>query len=143
MNISKKKQNEFDVIFLLVHNNNFLLDVNLLRNLFNSDFYDKFIEYIKNKIKNTILNYNKFNLHILINSSNISDLYYYDKILIFTKIINEYIDGLENIYVYESSYLFVNLVGLLSNSLNIDINKKIKFESKKNYNSKFNNKTSL
>ena len=139
MSVSKKKQNEFDLIFLPVDNCNFLLDINLLRNLFNSDYYGYFIEYIKNKIKIIVLNNNNFNLHIYINSSNTSDLYYYDKIIIFVKLLHEYIDNLANIYVYESSYLFVNLISLLSNSLNIDINKKIIYESKENYKSKFNN----
>lgn len=141
MSVSKKKQNEFDLIFLSVDNCNFLLDINLLRNLFNSDYYEHFIKHIKNKIKIIVLNNNNynFNLHIYINSSNISDLYYYDKIIIFVKLLHEYIDNLANIYVYESSYLFVNLISLLSNSLNIDINKKIIYESKENYKSKFNN----
>ena len=133
MNISKKKQKEFDKLFSLVNKNNFVIDVNLLRELFNSDYYEHFIQYAEDKIKNILLNEKNFNIHIDINSFGLSDLYHYDKILQFAKLLHIFTDNLLNIFIYESSYLFVKLVSLLNNSLNVDINKKIIFETKKTF----------
>lgn len=134
--ISKKKKEYFDKIFYIYNPNNILLDIDLFRNLLNGDFYQHFLEHVRIKIKEIILN-NNFNLHIDISSFTITDLCYYDEILLFAKLLHEFTDGLSIIYIYESSYIFTNLIHMISKSLNLKINDKIIFDDKKNFNCKF------
>lgn len=138
--ISKKKKDEFNKIFFFIDDNNILLNIELFRKLFESDYYLYFLEYIKKKIDEIIChNYNGyFYLHINIATFVISDLYYYDKILLFAKILHEYTNKLISIYIYESSYIFTNLINMINNSLSFEVDKKIIFENKENFNSKFN-----
>ena len=137
--ISKKKKSEFDTIFILFNNNNFTLDIDLFRKISESDFFDHFLEHIKEKINNVIIEKNIFYLHVKINSFVMSDLYLYDKILKFAKSLQEFTNNLPNIYIYDSSAFFTNLLYLLNNSLGIDIGNKIIFESTQKYNEIFLN----
>ena len=105
--------------------------------MFDSDYFEHFINYTENKIYNLVSNGIKFYLHINIKSVCVFDLYYYDKILKFAELIHKFTENLINIYIYESSNIFLNLIPLLNNSLKIDINRKIIFESKNNYCLKF------
>lgn len=139
MLISKKKKEEFDEIFILVDTNNVVLNINLFRKLFNSDFYEYFIEYIKNKIETITINNNIFDLHIDIRTFNLSDLYYYEKILKFAQLLHEFTEKLHKIYIYDSSSIFTNFIYMLNQSLNFDITKKLIFENIQNFNSKFYN----
>ncbi len=135
MSISKKKQNHFDKIFILVQDNHYILDIELFRKLFDSDNFDIFINYIKNKIVNLSEDKKyRFNLHVNSYSFSLSDLYYYQKILQFAKLLNEFTETISNIYIYECSYIFTNLILQLNNSLGIDSNSKIVFESKDKFN---------
>lgn len=134
--ISKKKKEEFDSI-LITNSNNIILQINLFRILFNSDFYEHFIEHIKNKIEIIITNNDIFYLHIDISSFILSDLLYYDKILKFAQLLHEFSNKLLNIYIYGSSFVFTNLISMINSSLNSDITKKIIFENVKIFNSRF------
>lgn len=138
--ISKKKKDEFDKIFFSIDDNNILLNIELFKKLFESDYYKYFLEHIKKKIEK-IINNNPdgyFYLHINIETFVISDLYYYDKILLFAKLLHEYTNKLLSIYIYESSYVFTNLINMINCSLGFEINKKIIFDNKTNFDSKFN-----
>ena len=139
MLISKKKKEEFDKIFILVDINNVVLNIDLFRKLFNSDFYEYFIEHIKNKIETISINNNIFNLHIDISTFNLSDMYYYEKILLFAQLLHEFTETLFKIYIYGSSSIFTNFIYMLNQSLNFDITKKLIFDNIQNFNSKFNN----
>ena len=139
MLISKKKREEFDNIFILVDTNNVVLNIDLYRKLFNSDFYEHFIEHIKNKIETITINNNIFNLHIDISTFNLSDMYNYEKILKFAQLLHEFTDTLFKIYIYGSSCIFTNLLYMINQSLNFDVTKKLIFENIQNFNSKFNN----
>ena len=136
MNISKKKKEEFDNVFVLIDSNNVILNIDLFKKLFNSDFYEHFIEHVKNIIEIKINNF--FHLHVDISSFNLSDLYYYEKILKFAQLLHEFTNKLLQIYIYGSSAVFSNLIYMVNNSLNFDITKKLIFESKEIFNSKFN-----
>jgi hypothetical protein len=139
MNISKKKEKEFDNIFNQVEINNVIINIDFLRKLFDGDFYDHFITHVKNKIKQIIKNNGVFYLHINISSFNLSDMYYYEKILIFSRLLHEFTNELLKIYIYGSSVLFTNLIYMVSNSLNFDIMRKIYFENKEIYTLRFEN----
>lgn len=138
LNISKKKKDEFNNIFKLVNINDIVLDIDLCRKIIDSDFYEHFINHTKNKIETIVQDNNIFYLHIDISSFSISDLYYYDKILIFAQMIHIFTDKLLEIYIYGSSYIFTNLTHMINNSLNFDISKKLIFENKQKFNDKFN-----
>ena len=114
-----------------------MLNIDLYRKLFDSDYYEHFLNYSKTKIEK-ITNDNIFYLHINIRTFIMTDLYYYDKILEFAKLLHQFTDKLLNIYIYESSYIFINLIKMINNSLNFEINNKIIFDSQDNFNSKFN-----
>jgi hypothetical protein len=137
LGISKKKQDEFDKIFFQLDACNLMLNIELFRKLFDSDYYEHFLNYSKNKIEK-ITNDNIFYLHINIRTFLISDLYYYDKILEFAKLLHQFTDKLLNIYIYESSYIFINLIKMINSSLNFKIDKKLIFDNIENFNSKFN-----
>jgi hypothetical protein len=139
MLISKKKKEEFDKIFILVDTNNVVLNIDLFRKLFNSDFYEYFNEHIKNKIETITINNNIFNLHIDISTFNLLDMYYYEKILKFAQLLHEFTETLFKIYIYGSSTIFTNFIYMLNQSLNFDITKKLIIENIQNFNSKFNN----
>lgn len=134
MNISKKKKNEFDEIFNLFSNNDFFLDIEKFRQLYNSDFFNHFLLHVDDKIKSLLEKNNHFILHIDINLFNLADLNNYDKILEFAKILHKYTLNLSAINIYNSSYLFKNLINMLSSSLNFNINNKIIFQKKNEIN---------
>jgi hypothetical protein len=138
MNISKKKKEDFDNIFILVDYNNVILNIDLFRKLFLSDFFEHFIVYIKNKIETILINNNIFYLHINISVCNLSDLYNYDKILKFAELLHEFTNNLTKIYIYGSSSIFTNLIYMVNSSLNFDITKKLIFENIEIFNSRFN-----
>lgn len=135
--LSKKKQEEFNKIFFQLDNSNLMLNIELFRKLFDSDYYEHFMNYSRSKIEKNMQN-NIFCLHINIKTFSVSDLFYYDKILQFAKLLHEFTGRLLNIYIYESSYIFINLIQMISSSLNFEINKKIIFDNIENFNSKFN-----
>lgn len=137
LNISKKKKEEFGEIFFQLDNCNLMLNIELFRNLFNSDYYEHFLNYSKNKIEKITQN-NNFYLHINAQTLIISDLFNYAKILEFAKLLHEFTDKLSNIYIYESSYIFINLTKMINSSLNFEIDKKLIFDNMVNFNSKFN-----
>jgi hypothetical protein len=97
-----------------------------------------FLNYIEEKINNLSSKY-KFNLHINIYSFGISDLYYYQQILKFASLLHKLAENISYIYIYESSYIFTNLILKLNNSLGTDSNSILIFESIDNFNIKFNN----
>ena len=66
-------------------------------------------------------------------------MYYYEKILIFSRLLHEFTNELLKIYIYGSSVFFTNLIYMVSNSLNFDIMRKIYFENKEIYTLRFEN----
>jgi hypothetical protein len=136
-NVSKKKQEEFDKIFYQIDTYNVMIDIDLFRKLFQSDYYKYFLHYLKTKIEKITQN-NIFNLHINIHTFVISDLFYYDKILEFAKLLHQFTDKLLNIYIYKSSNIFINLINMINSSLNLDLNNKLIYDNIENFNSKFN-----
>jgi hypothetical protein len=129
MEVSRKKKSEFDCVFRLGNDNNFFLNIELLRKLFSSDFFEAFVMYIETKITESLKSFNDFNLHIDTNLICTGDLLEYDKILTFSKMLHKFTDKLKQIYIYNSSILITNLIYLLNASLNVDITKKIIFSS--------------
>ena len=129
MNISKKKKEEFDSILNFVKPNNIIINIDLFREkLFNSDFYDIFIDYSKNKIENIAIDNEFFYLHVNIVSFKLSDLYHYDKILKISKLFHKFTKKLKKIFIYGSSNLFQNLISMLNESLNFKIEQKFIFK---------------
>lgn len=127
LKISKKKQEEFDNIFKYIGEGNFFIDINLYRNLFESDFYEHFLNYIYFKLKEIIKSTNIIILHTNINSLKINDTYYYDKIIKLSKVLRNYSLNIKKIIVYGSSSLFINFIKIINISLNINISEKIYF----------------
>lgn len=127
MEISRKKKMEFDNILKndTVNFNEFFLDVDLFRNLLNSDYFDNFINHTDLKISNLLEKINIFFIHIDVNNFNSNDLLNYQKIFAFSKILNKYTTNLNKIYIYNSSYLFSNLINLIGDSLNMNLSTKI------------------
>ncbi len=103
------------------------MNIELLRNIFNSDYFGNFIIHIKNKIKKLLEFESKFNIHLNISSFNMYDLYSYEKILQFANTLHIFTENLEHIFIYESSQLFSNLISMLNKSIGTNIDKKIKF----------------
>ena len=127
MEISRKKKMEFENILKndTVNFNEFFLDVELFRNLLNSDYFDNFINHTDLKISNLLEKFNIFFIHIDVSNFNSNDLLNYNKIFAFSKILNKYTTKLNKIYIYNSSYLFSNLINLIGNSLNMNLSTKI------------------
>ena len=128
MELSKKKKSEFDEVLRLENNNNFFLNVELLRKLFSSDFFEKFVEHTEKRISNLINNFEDFYVHVDSSLFCANDLLEYNKILIFSKMLHKFTENLKQIYIYNNSVLITNLIYLINSSLNIDITKKITFQ---------------
>lgn len=127
MEISKKKKSEFNNIFRLEDNNKFIIDIDLFRKIFLSDFYENFIIYTETRIIELLKNFEEFNIQVDTSTFTANDLLEYNNILIFSKMLHKYGMNLKNIYIYNSSYLVMNLINLLNTSLNIDSIQKIIF----------------
>lgn len=138
MNVSTKKKNEFDKVLKIFNQNNMVLDIDQLRNIFLSEYYDSFLLHIDNNISHLLKQYENFYLHIDISMTSLSDLYYYDKIIEFAKILHKYTLKLPKIFIYESSIIFTNLIELINNSLQCNVSKKIIFQSKSDFEKKMN-----
>ena len=128
MEISKKKKSEFDNVIKLENHNNFILDIEQLRKLFSSDFYEKFVFYVETKVSDIVKIYGEFYLHIDTNLLCMNDLLEYNKILIFSNMLHKFTLNLKQIYIYNSSSLITNLIYLINTSLGTDITQKITFK---------------
>lgn len=126
--ISKKKQEEFNKIITIFNNNNIYFDIILVRNLYSSDFFIYFVNYTEDIINKLIENNKKIILHIDTGLLCVSDLYNYDNILIFVKMLHKYTNFISNIVLYNSSIIFEKLSNLISISLNSDISTKFIFD---------------
>ena len=124
-NISKKKKAEFDEIFKLIDEENFFIDINLFRNLFESDFYEHFLSYIENKMDDKIKINPVIILHTNINLLSIQDTYHYDKIIQFAKILHKYTNNIKKFIFYGSSTLILYFIDLINKSLGSNLNNKI------------------
>lgn len=127
MNISKKKRAEFDEIFKLIDKGNFSIDVNLFRNIFESDFFDHFITHIENKITDEIKTNNIIILHTNINSLSIQDTRHYDRIMIFVKTLHKYTNNIKKIMLYGSSSIILNVIKMINTALDSNVSNKIFF----------------
>lgn len=128
-NISKKKKAEFDEIFKLIDEGNFFIDINLFRNLFESDFYEHFLYYIENKMDETIKINPIIILHTNINLLSIQDTYHYDKIIQFAKILHKYTNNIKKFIFHGSSTLIVYFINSINISLGTNLNNKIFFSN--------------
>ena len=115
--LSKKKILEFNNIFKLYGQNEFVIDINLVRKIFESDFFQSFLTHINNLILDIIEKEKTVILHINVESFEISDLIYYDKIYEMTKTINNHTNKITNTYIYGCSVLTSQIITMLSNSL--------------------------
>jgi hypothetical protein len=143
MSISRKKKAEFEKILFLKDNNNFYLDIISFRKLFDSDFLIFFYEFLDEKINEVLKNCSEFYFHICIESLSLSDMYSYDKILNFAKILHKYTEFLPKIYLYGSSGFMSKFVLMISSSLNFDINKKLIFMEGNKYSILFQEKNEI
>lgn len=128
-NISKKKKAEFDEIFKLIDKENFYIDINLFRNLFESDFYERFLSYVENKMNETLKTTHVIILHTNIHSLSVQDTYHYDKIILFAKILHKYSSNIKKIILYGNSSLIVNLIKLINVALGSNVSNKIFFSN--------------
>ena len=129
MNISKKKKIEFDNIFKFMGNNDFYIDIALFKNLFISDFYEHFLLYVEDKIINLLKKTDFIIIHTNISLMSLEDTLYYDKIIVYIKLLHKYTKNILKIVLYGSSSFFNNFINLINLTLNIDINKKIFFSN--------------
>lgn len=144
MEISKKKKAEFDEIFKQIDKNSFFINIELFRNLFESDYYQHFLSHIDIKIKNYIKIHDTIILHTDINSLSIKDTYYYDKIIEFSKLLHKYTLNIKKIIIYNNSSLFINFINLINIALGSNISYKIFFSNDyTNINSKINANTNV
>lgn len=134
MEVSKKKKAEFDEIFKQIDKNNFYINISLLRNLYESDFYQHFLYYIDIKIINHIKLEDTIILHADINLISIKDTCYYQKILEFSKLLHKYTLNIKKIIVYNNSSLFSNFINLINIGLGSNISNKIFFSNDKQFN---------
>ncbi len=134
LNISKKKKNEFGEIFKLFENNNFYIDIELLKKMFDSDFFEQFLLYLDDKIKNLLKNFDIIIFHLDINKIHITDTYYYDKIVKLSKLLHNFSNNIKQIIIYGNSSLFGNFIKIIEMTLKINIHDKIVF-NKKDFNS--------
>lgn len=132
MNISKKKKEEFDNIFKSIADSNVYINIELFRNLFESDFYEHFLYYIEIKIQQILKTTNTIILHVDINMLLIQDTYHYSKIIDFCQLLHKYTTNITKIIIYGSSSLFHNFVKLINMTLKINVYDKILF-SKDNF----------
>jgi hypothetical protein len=133
MNISKKKKEEFDNIFNLIEDRNIYININLFRNLFESDFYDHFLLHVDTKIQQILKVSDTIILHTEINMSLIQDTYYYSKIIDFCQLLHKYTKNITQIIIYGNSSLFHNFAKLINVALKTNIYNKILF-SKEQFN---------
>lgn len=129
MNISKKKKTEFDEIFKIVDSNNIFINIDLFRNLFESDFFEHFLFYVENKMDDIIKTIDTIIIHTNINSLSLQDTYNYNKIIKFSKLLHKYTSNINKIILYGSSTFIVNLIKLISMSIGSDISYKIFFSN--------------
>lgn len=136
INISKKKKAEFDEIFKLIDNGNFFIDIDLFRNLFESDFYEHFLSHVENKMNETIKITDEIILHANINSLSVQDTYYYDKIILFAKMLHKYTNNIKKFMLYGSSSLIGNFIKIINITLGTNMNDKIFISNDNLYKSK-------
>ena len=127
MEVSKKKKEEFDKIFNLIEECNIYININLFRNLFESDFFEHFLFYVETKIQQVLKVSNKITLHADINMLLIQDTYYFNKAIDFCKLLHKYTNNITNIIIYGNSLLFDNFVKLINLGLKTNICEKILF----------------
>lgn len=134
-NISKKKKAEFDEIFKLIDKGNFFIDINLFRNLFESDFYEHFISYVENKMNETIKKTDVIIIHTNIELLSVQDTYYYDKIILFAKMLHKYTNNIQKFMLYGSSSLIGYFIKIINIALETNLNDKIFFTNDNLYKS--------
>ena len=132
MNISKKKKEEFDNIFNLIEDCNIYINIDLFRNLFESDFFEHFLLYVDKKLQNILQVSKKIIIHTDINMLLIQDTYYYSKIIDFCQILHKYTTNITQIIIHGSSSLFHNFAKFINFALKTNIYDKIIF-SKEQY----------
>jgi hypothetical protein len=135
--ISKKKLTEFKNIFKLYDSNNIILEIELLKKMFDSDFFNNILDYINYLVNDITQNQKHIFLHININSLSIADLYNYDKILEIAQILHNYAGQIHSIFIYGNTSICLKIISMISNSLGYNINNKIIFLSIEEFNSKF------
>lgn len=133
MNISKKKKMEFDNIFKSIDNENFFIDINLYRKLFESDFHEHFLSYVDLKIAEIleIKNSHTIILHTDINTLIMQDTLSYEKIIQFAKVLHKYTLNISKIIIHGKSILFTNFIKLINMALGTNVNEKILFTNEK------------
>lgn len=127
MNVSKKKKEEFDNIFNLFEDGNIYINIDLFRNLFESDFFEHFLLHVDIKLQQILQVSNKIILHTDINMLLIQDTYYYSKIIDFSKLLHKYTSNITQIIIYGSSSLFHTFAKLINIGLKTNIYNKILF----------------
>lgn len=127
MNISKKKKEEFDDIFNLIKDGNIYINIDLFRNLFESDFFDHFLLHVDTKLQQILKASETIILHTEINQLLIQDTYYYSKIIDFCQLLHKYTINITQIIIYGSSSLFHNFAKLINIALKTNIYNKIQF----------------
>ena len=130
MEVSKRKKTEFDNIFKQIGPSDIFINIQLFRNLFDSDFYDNFLYHVDNKIKKMLETTDVIILYSDIKSMLIQDTYYYDKIMGFAKVLHKYTLNITKIIIYNNSSVFENIIKLICLTLGTNINDKIYFSDK-------------
>jgi len=130
MNISKKKKDEFDNIFNLIEDSNIYINIDLFRNLFESDFFENFLLYVDKKLQQILQVSNKIIIHADINMLLTHDIYYYTKIIDFCQLLHKYTKNITQIIIYGSSSLFHNFAKFINIGLKTNIYDKIIFSKK-------------
>jgi len=130
MEVSKRKKAEFDNIFKQIGPSDIFINIQLFRNLFDSDFYDNFLYHVDNKIKKMLETTDVIILYSDIKSMLIQDTYYYDKIMGFAKVLHKYTLNITKIIIYNNSSVFENIIKLICLTLGTNINDKIYFSDK-------------
>ena len=129
---------KFENTFKCVNENNYLLDVELFLVLADGFYYNNFLNYINDKITKYQINNNFINIHI--NAKNIKLFDFIDEqkaILKFVDLLYKFIDTITIIYIYESTYIFTQIINLIIQAIGIDIRHKLVYIDKFNLD-KFN-----
>jgi len=106
-----------NLCFILENSNNILLDYRYFKCFISEDRYDIVFNHFYNLIKKILETNNTFNIHVYIKFLSLTDI---DKYYIFISKISQnmqesFTEKLEKCYIYNASFIFSQLIKIISN----------------------------
>jgi hypothetical protein len=117
-----------NLCFILDDSNNILLDYRYFKCFISPNDYDNIFQYFYSLIQRVLVNHSTFNIHIYIKSLSLGDIdKYYAFISKISEIMkNAFPDKLNKCFIYNASFIFSQLIKIISKFVDKKTQDKIK-----------------